>query len=67
MFQSCCKAYEYMGYIMEKEQSYKDAALNYENAWKYGQKNNPVIGEFKISYTTNFILCQDKRVCRQQF
>jgi len=30
---------------MEKEQSYKDAAISYENAWKYGNKNNPVIGE----------------------
>ena len=45
-FQSCCKAYEYMGFIMEKEQSYKDAASNYENAWKYGNKNNPVIGRY---------------------
>ena len=44
VLQSCCKAYEYMGFIMEKEQSYKDAAHNYENAWKYGNKNNPVIG-----------------------
>ena len=43
---SCCKAYEYMGFIMEKEQAFKDAAKNYELAWKYGNKNNPVIGEF---------------------
>jgi hypothetical protein len=34
-----------MGFIMEKEQSYKDAAKNYELAWKYGNKNNPVIGK----------------------
>ncbi|XP_041371664.1 tetratricopeptide repeat protein 21B-like [Gigantopelta aegis] len=46
---SCCKAYEYMGFIMEKEQSYKDAAHNYENAWKYGNKNNPVIG-YKLAF-----------------
>ena len=46
LFQSCCKAYEYNGFIMEKEQSYKDAAINYENAWRYGNKNNPVIGWF---------------------
>ena len=45
LFQSCCKAYEYMGFICEKEQSYKDAAESYENAWKYGHKNNPVIGK----------------------
>ena len=30
---------------MEKEQSYKEAAKNYENAWKYGNKINPNIGE----------------------
>uniref|UniRef100_A0A803T842 Tetratricopeptide repeat protein 21B n=1 Tax=Anolis carolinensis TaxID=28377 RepID=A0A803T842_ANOCA len=40
---SCCKAYEYMGYIMEKEQAYKDAAANYEMAWKYGNQTNPTI------------------------
>ena len=27
---SSTKAYEYMGYIMEKESSYKDAAAHYE-------------------------------------
>uniref|UniRef100_A0A674KDX6 Tetratricopeptide repeat domain 21B n=1 Tax=Terrapene triunguis TaxID=2587831 RepID=A0A674KDX6_9SAUR len=43
---SCCKAYEYMGYIMEKEQAYKDAAVNYEMAWKYGNQTNPTIGMF---------------------
>nr|XP_030134266.3 tetratricopeptide repeat protein 21B isoform X1 [Taeniopygia guttata] len=41
---SCCKAYEYMGYIMEKEQAYKDAAMNYEMAWKYGNQTNPTVG-----------------------
>lgn len=46
--QSCCKAWEYMGYIMEKEQAYKDAAKNYENAWIYGNQNNPTIGMLHI-------------------
>lgn len=32
---------------MEKEQSFKDAAQNYELAWKYGNKNNPNIGKVK--------------------
>ncbi|XP_003478712.1 tetratricopeptide repeat protein 21B [Cavia porcellus] len=41
---SCCKAYEYMGYIMEKEQAYSDAASNYEMAWKYGNQTNPAVG-----------------------
>lgn len=45
ILQSCCKAHEYLGYIFEKEQSYKDAASSYEMAWKYGNKNNPVIGK----------------------
>ncbi|XP_066468231.1 tetratricopeptide repeat protein 21B isoform X2 [Tiliqua scincoides] len=46
---SCCKAYEYMGYIMEKEQAYKDAAANYEMAWKFGNQTNPTIG-FKLAF-----------------
>ena len=37
-----------MGYIMEKEQAYKDAAKNYENAWIYGNQNNPTIGMLHI-------------------
>eukprot|EP00794_Sanderia_malayensis_P003381 gene3381-3871_t len=41
---SCSKAWEYMGFIMEKEQSYKDAAFNYENAWKNSNESNPAIG-----------------------
>ncbi|GFN94693.1 tetratricopeptide repeat protein 21b-like, partial [Plakobranchus ocellatus] len=46
---SCCKAYEYNGFIAEREQSYADAADSYENAWKYGHKNNPVIG-YKLAF-----------------
>ncbi|XP_039613461.1 tetratricopeptide repeat protein 21B isoform X1 [Polypterus senegalus] len=46
---SCCKAYEYLGYIMEKEQSYKDAVLNYEIAWQYGNQSNPTIG-YKLAF-----------------
>ncbi|MEE6489492.1 hypothetical protein FKM82_015590 [Ascaphus truei] len=46
---SCCKAYEYMGYIMEKEQAYKDAASNYEMAWKYGNQTNPSVG-YKLAF-----------------
>lgn len=29
---------------MEKEQAFRDAALNYELAWKYGNRTNPTIG-----------------------
>ncbi|XP_045636505.1 tetratricopeptide repeat protein 21B isoform X5 [Ursus americanus] len=47
--ESCCKAYEYMGYIMEKEQAYTDAALNYEMAWKHGSQTNPAVG-YKLAF-----------------
>ncbi|XP_054990356.1 tetratricopeptide repeat protein 21A [Sorex araneus] len=53
---SCWKAYEYMGLIMEKEQSYKDAAANYELAWKYSCCASPAIG-FKLAF--NYL--KDKR------
>ena len=42
-----------MGFIMEKEQAYKDAARHYENAWKYGNQNNPSIGELYLCGTTS--------------
>ncbi|NXU76844.1 TT21B protein, partial [Oreotrochilus melanogaster] len=46
---SCYKAYEYMGYVMEKEQAYEDAAANYEMAWKCGNQMNPTIG-YKLAF-----------------
>lgn len=42
--QSCSKAWEYLGYICEKESAYKDAATNYENAWKYCHFSDPNVG-----------------------
>lgn len=38
-----------MGFIMEKEQSYRDAAFNYENAWHLSNSSNPVIG-YKLAF-----------------
>ncbi|KAJ3382196.1 Tetratricopeptide repeat protein 21B [Entophlyctis sp. JEL0112] len=46
---SCSKAYEYLGYIMEKEASYKDAAEAYSNAWKLERESNATIG-FKLAF-----------------
>eukprot|EP01137_Pigoraptor_chileana_P035464 Opistho-2@29514 len=46
---SCTKAWEYMGYIMEKEQSYRDASDHYENAWKFSSESNPAVG-FKLAF-----------------
>ncbi|XP_041971107.1 tetratricopeptide repeat protein 21B-like [Aricia agestis] len=33
--QSCAAAYQYLGYISEKEQNYKSAAHNYDKAWTH--------------------------------
>ncbi|KAJ8937364.1 hypothetical protein NQ314_011910 [Rhamnusium bicolor] len=46
---ACTKAYEYLGYIAEKEQRYKDAVNHYEQTWKFGGKSNPTIG-FKLAF-----------------
>ncbi|KAJ3102995.1 Tetratricopeptide repeat protein 21B [Phlyctochytrium planicorne] len=46
---SCAKAWEYMGYIMEKEASYKDAAEHYESAWKLERETNPSTG-YKLAF-----------------
>lgn len=52
---SSTKAYEYMGFIMEKESSYKDAAQHYEMAWKFSNKANPS-GLFYF-FITFFVIC----------
>ncbi|TSK16080.1 WD repeat-containing protein 48 [Bagarius yarrelli] len=41
---SCSKAYEYKGFIMENDQRFKDAAEQYELAWKYSYCTDPAIG-----------------------
>lgn len=52
---TCVRAYEYLGYIAEKEQRYKEAAGYYDHAWKYGGRSNPAIG-YKLAY--NFMKCK---------
>lgn len=52
---ACCKAYEFSGYIAEKEQKYKEAANHYEAAWKNNGRNNPAIG-YKLAY--NLMKCK---------
>lgn len=47
---ACSKAYEYLGFVCEKEQHYKDAVVNYECAWRFGGKSNPGIG-YKLAYS----------------
>ncbi|KAK5649373.1 hypothetical protein RI129_000402 [Pyrocoelia pectoralis] len=46
---ACTKAYECLGFIAEKEQSYKDACNNYDNAWKFCGRSNPSTG-YKLAF-----------------
>ncbi|KAK4881230.1 hypothetical protein RN001_004549 [Aquatica leii] len=46
---TCTKAYELLGFIAEKEQTYKEACSYYDSAWKYSGKMNPSIG-YKLAY-----------------
>ncbi|XP_073686749.1 tetratricopeptide repeat protein 21A-like [Garra rufa] len=63
---SCSKAYEYRGLMMENEQRYSDAALQYELAWKYSNRAHPAIG-FRLAF--NYLKCKNYTlavdVCRQ--
>jgi hypothetical protein len=52
---SCSKANEYLGYIMEKEQAYADAAVNYEAAWKLTNCSNPAMGNAVHTFSTIII------------
>ena len=47
--QSCAKAWEYLGLVMEKEQSYADAADAYERAWHYENERSASVG-FKLAF-----------------
>ena len=46
---SCAEAHEYLGFIMEKENSYKDASEHYEMAWKFEKSANPSMG-YKLAF-----------------
>lgn len=38
-----------MGFIMEKENSYADAAAHYENAWSFASEADPAVG-YKLAF-----------------
>eukprot|EP01006_Ploeotia_vitrea_P056869 TRINITY_DN68132_c2_g2_i2.p1 TRINITY_DN68132_c2_g2~~TRINITY_DN68132_c2_g2_i2.p1 ORF type:complete len:1314 (+),score=179.62 TRINITY_DN68132_c2_g2_i2:92-4033(+) len=46
---SCGRAWEFMGLIYEKEQSYSNAADCYENAWRLVNETDPSIG-YKLAF-----------------
>eukprot|EP00760_Papus_ankaliazontas_P014107 PhM_4_TR15957/c0_g1_i1/m.102859/K19673/TTC21B, IFT139; tetratricopeptide repeat protein 21B len=49
MNKSCGRAWEFMGLIYEKEQSYNDASECYECAWKLVNEHDPGIG-YKLAF-----------------
>ena len=53
---SCARAWEHMGAIMEREQSYANAAENYENAWKHDNEAVSRVG-YKLAF--NLLKCKD--------
>ncbi|VBB28350.1 unnamed protein product [Acanthocheilonema viteae] len=52
---SSMKAFEYKGYICEREQKWDEAAANYEEAWRLSKYKNPTIG-YKLAY--NYLKCR---------
>ncbi|KAI6188453.1 Tetratricopeptide repeat protein 21B [Aphelenchoides besseyi] len=52
---SATKAFEYMGFLREREQKFADAAANYEMAWRLCRQRNAAIG-YKLSY--NYLKCR---------
>ncbi|CAN0392522.1 unnamed protein product, partial [Pylaiella littoralis] len=46
---SCSQAWEALGLVMEKEQSYRDAAECYEKSWEFGNQAGAA-GGFKLAF-----------------
>ncbi|CAG9132076.1 unnamed protein product [Plutella xylostella] len=46
---SCAPAYQLLGFLAEKEQNYKSAAQNFDNAWRYTGKTNLAVG-YKLAH-----------------
>lgn len=46
---SCARAYEFLGYMAEKEQRFKEAAGYYDQGWRYGGCGSPSAG-YKLAF-----------------
>ncbi|KAM3724846.1 Tetratricopeptide repeat protein 21B [Dirofilaria immitis] len=57
---SSMKAFEYRGYLSEREQKWDEAAANYEQAWRIGKCRNPSVG-YKLAY--NYLKCRKPFDC----
>lgn len=47
---TCVRAHELSGFVSEKEQNFKEAAVKYGFAWKYGGKYKLSVG-YKLAYS----------------
>lgn len=48
---SCAKAFEYLGYIFEKDQAFREAANHFDSAWKMTDQTSAVVGyKLALSY-----------------
>lgn len=63
---SCIRAYEYLGYIDEREQMWQDAYEQLERAWRLCDRSNPTIG-FKLAfcYMKGRLYVEAVDVCQQ--
>ncbi|CAD6197804.1 unnamed protein product [Caenorhabditis auriculariae] len=57
---SSLKAFEFQGYLREKEQKWAEAVQHYEKAWRICQQRNPAIG-YKLAY--NYFKCRRLFTC----
>ncbi|CAG9531744.1 unnamed protein product [Cercopithifilaria johnstoni] len=57
---SSMKAFEYKGYICEREQKWDEATAHYEEAWRLSKCRNPAIG-YKLAY--NYLKCRRPFEC----
>ncbi|VDO42345.1 unnamed protein product [Onchocerca flexuosa] len=57
---SSVKAFEYRGYLCEREQKWDEAAANYEEAWRISKCRNPTVG-YKLAY--NYLKCRKPFEC----
>ena len=49
---TCVRAHELSGHIAEREQNYREAAIRYGQAWKYGGRTKLSVG-YKLAYCSS--------------
>ncbi|VDM95115.1 unnamed protein product [Thelazia callipaeda] len=64
---SSVKAYEYMGFLYERDQKWFEAANNYEESWRIGKQSNPSIGKRLTHVNSGYKLAHSYLKCRKLF